>query len=41
MEIDCMLEFRHSTWRLDVLQDPKLNVLAATSLAEDDQRGRR
>ena len=36
-----MLEFRRSTWRLDVLQDPKLNVLAAPSLAEDDQRGRR
>jgi hypothetical protein len=29
-------EFRHSTWRLDVLQDPKLNALAAPSLAEAD-----
>jgi hypothetical protein len=28
------LEFRHSMWRLDVLQDPKLNALAAPSLAE-------
>src|SRR3981081_3948834 len=29
------LEFRHSMWRLDILQDPKLNVLAA-ALAEAD-----
>jgi hypothetical protein len=29
-------EFRHSTWRLDVLQDPKLNALAAPSIAEAD-----
>ena len=29
-------EFRHSMWRLDVLQDPKLNALAAPSLAEAD-----
>jgi hypothetical protein len=29
------LEFRHSMWRLDTLQDPKLNVLAA-ALAEAD-----
>ena len=29
-------EFRHSTWRLDILQDPTLNVLAAPSLAEAD-----
>jgi hypothetical protein len=28
------LEFRHSMWRLDILQDPKLNALAAPSLAE-------
>jgi hypothetical protein len=27
-------EFRHSMWRLDILQDPKLNALAAPSLAE-------
>jgi hypothetical protein len=31
---DC--EFRHSMWRLDILQDPKLNVLAAPALAEAD-----
>ena len=31
---DC--EFRHSMWRLDILQDPKLNALAAPSLAEAD-----
>jgi hypothetical protein len=30
------LEFRHSMWRLDVLQDPKLNALAAPALAEAD-----
>jgi hypothetical protein len=30
------LEFRHSMWRLDVLQNPKLNVLAAPALAEAD-----
>jgi hypothetical protein len=30
------LEFRHSMWRLDILQDPKLNVLAAPALAEAD-----
>jgi hypothetical protein len=29
------LEFRHSMWRLDILQDPKLNVLAA-ALTEAD-----
>jgi hypothetical protein len=29
-------EFRHSMWRLDILQDPKLNVLAAPALAEAD-----
>jgi hypothetical protein len=29
------LEFRHSMWRLDILQDPKLNV-AAAALAEAD-----
>ena len=29
-------EFRHSMWRLDILQDPKLNVLAGPSLAEAD-----
>ena len=29
------LEFRHSMWRLDILQDPKLNVLGA-ALAEAD-----
>jgi hypothetical protein len=31
---DC--EFRHSMWRLDILQDAKLNVLAAPALAEAD-----
>jgi hypothetical protein len=31
---DC--EFRHSMWRLDILQDPKLNALAAPALAEAD-----
>jgi len=31
---DC--EFRHSMWRLDILQDAKLNVLAAPSFAEAD-----
>jgi hypothetical protein len=30
------LEFRHSMWRLDILQDPKLNVLATPALAEAD-----
>ena len=30
------LEFRHSMWRLDVLQNPKLNILAAPQLAEAD-----
>ena len=30
------LEFRHSMWRLDVLQDPKVSVLAAPALAEAD-----
>jgi hypothetical protein len=30
------LEFRHSMWRLDVLQEPKLNFLAAPALAEAD-----
>src|ERR1700730_13662199 len=30
------LEFRHSMWRLDILQDPKLNALAAPALAEAD-----
>jgi hypothetical protein len=29
-------EFRHTMWRLDVLQDPKLNILAAHALAEAD-----
>jgi hypothetical protein len=29
-------EFRHSMWRLDILQDPKLSVRAAPSLAESD-----
>ena len=29
-------EFRHTMWRLDVLQDPKLNALAAPSLGEAD-----
>jgi hypothetical protein len=29
-------EFKHTMWRLDVLQDPKLNALAAPSLAEAD-----
>jgi len=30
------LEFRHSLWRLDVLQDPKLDVLTAPALDEAD-----
>jgi hypothetical protein len=30
------LEFRHSMWRLDILQDTKRNVLAAPALAEAD-----
>ena len=30
------LEFRHSMWRLDVLQEPKLNVMAAPAFAEAD-----
>ena len=30
------LEFRHSMWRLDILQDPKRSVLAAPALAEAD-----
>jgi hypothetical protein len=30
------LEFRHSMWRLDILQDPKLNILAASALAQAD-----
>ena len=30
------LEFRHSMWRLDVLQEPKLNVMAAPAVAEAD-----
>jgi hypothetical protein len=29
-------EFRHSMWQLDDLQDPKLSVRAAPSLAESD-----
>jgi hypothetical protein len=29
-------EFRHTMWRLDILQDPKLNILAAPALAEAD-----
>jgi hypothetical protein len=29
-------EFRHTMWRLDILQDPKLNTLAAPALAEAD-----
>ena len=30
------LEFRHSMWRLDVLQEPTLSVMAAPALAEAD-----
>jgi hypothetical protein len=30
------LEFRHSMWRLNILQDPKLHVLAAPALAKAD-----
>jgi hypothetical protein len=30
------LEFRRSMWRLDVLQEPNVNVLAAHALAEAD-----
>jgi hypothetical protein len=29
-------ELRHSMWRLDILQDPKLSARAAPSLAESD-----
>lgn len=30
------LEFRNSMWRLDVLQEPKVNIRAASALAEAD-----
>jgi hypothetical protein len=30
------LEFRHSMWRLDVLQEPRLGAMAAPALAEAD-----
>src|SRR5258708_34978356 len=30
------LEFRNSMWRLDVLEEPKVNVLVASALAEAD-----
>jgi hypothetical protein len=30
------LEFRHSMWRLDILQEPKLNAMVAPALAEAD-----
>jgi hypothetical protein len=30
------LEFRNSMWRLDVLQEPKVSILAASALAEAD-----
>jgi hypothetical protein len=30
------LEFRHTMWRFDILQDPKLNLLATPALAEAD-----
>lgn len=30
------LEFRHSMWRLDILQEQKLNAMAAPALAEAD-----
>jgi hypothetical protein len=30
------LEFRHSMWRLDVLQEPTLSIMAAPALAEAD-----
>jgi hypothetical protein len=30
------VEFRETLWRLDILQDPKLNVLAAPALADAD-----
>jgi hypothetical protein len=30
------LEFRHTMWRFDILQDPKLNALATSALAEAD-----
>jgi hypothetical protein len=30
------LEFRHSMWRLDILQEPKLNAMAAPAFAEAD-----
>ena len=36
VELGNNLEFKHSIWRLDILQDPKLNVLAAPALAEAD-----
>ncbi len=35
-ELGNNLEFRHSMWRLDILQNPKLNALAAPALAEAD-----
>lgn len=30
------LEFRYTMWRFDILQDPKLNLLATPALAEAD-----
>ena len=30
------LEFRHTMWRFDILEDPKLNLLATPALAEAD-----
>jgi hypothetical protein len=35
-ELGNEFEFRHSMWRLDILQDPKLNILAGPALAEAD-----
>jgi hypothetical protein len=35
-ELGNEFDFRHSMWRLDILQDPKLNILADPALAEAD-----
>jgi hypothetical protein len=35
-ELGNEFEFRHSMWRLDILEDPKLNFLEAPALTEAD-----
>jgi hypothetical protein len=35
-ELGSDLEFRHSLWRLDALQEPTLNGMATPALAEAD-----